>query len=37
MKEVVLFDVDEYYKKRGTSVRVTHIAATNPREERIGS
>jgi len=27
--------VDEYFRKRGTVVRIIHIPATNPREERI--
>jgi hypothetical protein len=28
--------VDEYFRKRGTCCKITHIPATNPREEFHG-
>lgn len=27
-------EVDEYFKKRGTVVTITHLPATNPKDER---
>jgi hypothetical protein len=28
-------DMERYFRERGTTVNVMHIAATNPQEERI--
>jgi hypothetical protein len=30
-------EVEDYFKKRGTVVKMLHIPATHPREERSGN